>query len=87
MPLRMLLGRRMRRKSAVMNQGIGLRWTDTKPPCYKGNKHRMHPLGFPTGLGPDGPQETHTEGFGASMRDAVPRGRHRQRRRLERGFI
>ena len=38
----------------VMNQGIGLRWTDTKTPCYKGNKHRTHPFGFPTGLGLDG---------------------------------
>ena len=44
-------------RGGVMNQGIGLRWTNTKPPCYKGNKHRMHPFGFPTGLGPDGLRE------------------------------
>ena len=44
----------------VTNQGIGLWWTDTKPPCYKGNKCRTHPFGFPTGLGPDRPQENHT---------------------------
>ena len=42
----------------VTNQGIGPQQTNTKPPCYKGNKHRMRPLGFPTGLGLDGPQET-----------------------------
>ena len=43
----------------VTNQGIGLRRTDTEPPCYKGNKRRTRPFGFPTGLGPDGPQEIH----------------------------
>ena len=41
----------------VTNQGIGLRRTDTKPPCYKGNKRRTRPFGFPTGLGPDRPWE------------------------------
>ena len=43
----------------VTNQGIGLQWTDTRPPSYKGNKCRTHPFGFPTGLGPDGPWENH----------------------------
>ena len=43
----------------VTNQGIGPRWTNTKPPCHKGNKHRTCPFGFPTGLGPDGPREIH----------------------------
>ena len=43
--------------TAVTNQGIGPRWTDTKPPCHRGNKRRTRPFGFPTGLGPDGPQE------------------------------
>ena len=43
----------------VTNQGIGPRQTDTKPPCYKGNKHRTCPCGFPTGLGADGPWENH----------------------------
>ena len=43
----------------VTNQGIGLQQTDTKPPCHKGNKHRTHSFGFPTGLGPDGLQEIH----------------------------
>ena len=33
----------------VMNQGIGLRRTHTEPPCYKGNKRRTRPFGFPTG--------------------------------------
>ena len=45
--------------SAVTNQGIGPRWTDTEPPCYKGNKRRTRPFSFPTGLGPDGPREIH----------------------------
>ena len=44
----------------VMNQGIGLRWTNTKSPCYKGNKRKMCPFGFPTGLGLDGQWKTHT---------------------------
>ena len=43
----------------VTNQGIGLQQTNTKSPCYKGNKRRMHPFGFPTSLGPDRPRETH----------------------------
>ena len=42
-----------------MNQGIGPRRTNTEPPCYKGNKCRTCPFGFPTGLGPDGPREIH----------------------------
>ena len=42
-----------------MNQGIGPRWTDTRTPCYKGNKRRTRPFGFPTGLGPDEPWEIH----------------------------
>ena len=36
-------------EEAVTNQGIGPRWTDTEPPCYKGNKRRTCPFGFPTG--------------------------------------
>ena len=47
------------RSLLVTNQGIGPQWTDTKPPCQKGNKHRTHPFGFPTGLGLDGPREIH----------------------------
>ena len=43
----------------VTNQGIGPQWTDTKTPCYKGNKRRTRPFDFPTGLGPDGPWEIH----------------------------
>ena len=44
----------------VTNQGIGLRRTDTEPPCYKGNECRTRSFGFPTGLGPDGPREIHS---------------------------
>ena len=44
---------------AAMNQGIGPRRTDTGPPCYKGNRCRTRPFGFPTRLGLDGPQEIH----------------------------
>ena len=43
----------------VMNQGIGPQQANTKPPCHKGNKHRTHPFGFPTGLGPDRLWEIH----------------------------
>ena len=43
----------------VTNQGIGPRRTDTESLCYKGNERRTRPFGFPTGLGPDGPQEIH----------------------------
>ena len=43
----------------VTNQGIGLQQTNTKPPFYKGNKCRMRPFCFPTGLGPDRPWESH----------------------------
>ena len=43
----------------VTNQGIGPQQTNTKPPCYKGNKCRTRPLGFPAGLGLDGLWETH----------------------------
>ena len=32
----------------VTNQGIGPRRTDTESPCYKGNKRRTRPFGFPT---------------------------------------
>ena len=45
--------------ASVTNQGIGPRRTDTGPLCYKGNERRTHSFGFPTGLGPDGPQEIH----------------------------
>ena len=44
----------------VTNQCIGPQWTNTGPPCYKGNKCRMHPFGFPTSLGPDRLREIHT---------------------------
>ena len=47
------------RARSVTNQGIGLRWTDTEPLCYKGNKRRTRPFGFHTGLGLDGLQEIH----------------------------
>ena len=43
----------------VTNQGIGLRRTDIESLCYKGNKRRTRPFGFPTGLGLDGPREIH----------------------------
>ena len=46
-------------KETVTNQGIGPRQTDTESLCYKGNKRRTCPFGFPTGLGPDGPREIH----------------------------
>ena len=52
--------RQCRAEYSVMNLGIGPQWTNTKAPCYKENKCRMRPLGFPTSLGPDGPRETHT---------------------------
>ena len=42
-----------------MNQGIGPRRTNTEAPCYKGNKRRTFPFGFPTSLGPDRSWETH----------------------------
>ena len=45
--------------SYVTNQGIGLQQTNTKPPCHKGNKRRMRPFDFPTGLRPDRLQEIH----------------------------
>ena len=47
------------KEMAVMNQGICPRWTNTKAPCYKGNKHRMCPFGFPTSLGLDRLWEAH----------------------------
>ena len=43
--------------NGVTNQGIGPQRTDTKPPCYKGNKCRTCPFGFPADLGLDRPQE------------------------------
>ena len=46
--------------TTVTNQGIGPRRTGTEPPCYKGNKRRTRPFGFPTGLRLDGPREIHT---------------------------
>ena len=46
-------------EAPVTNQGIGPRRSNIEPPCYKGNKRRTRPFGFPTGLGPDGPQEIH----------------------------
>ena len=49
--------------AVVTNQGIGPQRTDTEPPCYKGNKCRTRPFGFPTGLGPDGPREIHAVTF------------------------
>ena len=57
--LRGHLGTTVRPTVGVMNQGIGPQWTYTKPPCYKGNKCRTHPFGFPTDLGPEGPRENH----------------------------
>ena len=44
----------------VTNQGIGPRQTNTESLRCKGNERRTHPVGFPTGVGPDRPQETHT---------------------------